>query len=309
MHAASASVRVPATSANLGPGFDCLGLALGILDEVTATVTPEPGVRVVVRGEGAAEVPADENHLVVRALRSTFDEIGVAQPRGLLLTCTNRVPHGRGLGSSAAAVVAGVLLGRALGGAAADDGAALGAATRLEGHPDNAAAALLGGATVAWLDDTGARAVRLDVHDDVVPLVMLASGRLATHHARAVLPASISHQDASFTVSRAALLVHALTREPALLLAATADRLHQRQRRSAMPETIDLVERLRDLGVAAVVSGAGPAVLVLSTVDREERDRAALAGLAGAGGSWRLFAPGVHRAPTVPTVATVATVR
>lgn len=302
----SATVQVPATSANLGPGFDSLGLALDIVDDVTVTVADEPGVRVDVTGEGADEVPSDADHLVVRALRSTLRRLGHPQPAGLRLTCANRVPHGRGLGSSAAAAVAGVLLGRALAGAAAsgpDDVADLAVATSFEGHPDNAAAALLGGATVAWLQEDGPRAVRIEVHDDVVPLVLLPSGRLATREARAVLPASVPHEDAAFNVARAALLVHAIGREPELLLAATRDRLHQRLRRSAMPATLDVVEQLRAQGLAAVVSGAGPAVLVLSTRSRQHGDATVMSSLVAPGpGPWRLLSPGVRLARAEATM-------
>lgn len=301
----SATVQVPATSANLGPGFDSLGLALDIVDDVTVTVADQPGVRVDVTGEGAGEVPCDADHLVVRALRSTMRRLGHPQPAGLRLTCVNRVPHGRGLGSSAAAAVAGVLLGRALAGAASsgpDDVADLAVATSFEGHPDNAAAALLGGATVAWLQEDGPRAVRIEVHDDVVPLVLLPSERLATREARAVLPASVPHEDAAFNVARAALLVHALGREPELLLAATRDRLHQRLRRSAMPATLDVVEQLRAQGLAAVVSGAGPAVLVLSTRSRQHGDADVMSSLVTPGpGPWRLVSPGVRLARAAAT--------
>lgn len=309
-------VRVPATSANLGPGFDSLGLALGLVDEVTAAVVDEPGVHVQVIGEGAGEVPCGPEHLVARALLATLGSLRVPTPAGLALRCVNAVPHGRGLGSSAAAVVAGVLAGRALSGQAlagralsgqavaepalsepfvtdgSDDEGALGLATSFEGHPDNAAAALLGGATIAWIDGGRPQAVRIDLHPDVVPLVLLPTGRLPTHHARSVLPASVSHEDAAANVAASALLVHALTREPGLLLPATRDRLHQRQRRTAMPATIDLVRTLRADGLAAVVSGAGPAVLVLSTTSREATDVAATSAAAP---SWQLLRPGVCR--------------
>lgn len=311
-HAAAwgvAAVQVPATSANLGPGFDSLGLALGLVDDVTATVVDQPGVRVQVTGEGAGELASDHDHLVARALVSTLTSLGCPAPAGLLLRCTNRVPHGRGLGSSAAAVVAGVLLGQALAGgapdgddeaSAADPAAALRLATEFEGHPDNAAAALLGGATIAWRQADGPHATRLEVHADVAPLVLLPVGRLATHHARAVLPMTVTHEDAAANVARSALLVHALRHEPALLHAATEDRLHQRQRRSAMPATLELVERLRDQGLAATVSGAGPAVLVLSTTSRRVPDAQKMArAVAVASGSsgWQLLSPELHHAP------------
>ncbi len=306
--AGSALVEVSATSANLGPGFDSLGLALDLVDEVTATVLDRPGVVVEVSGEGAGELPGDERHLVVRSLLATLDDLGRSRPVGLHLRCVNAVPHGRGLGSSAAAAVAGVLLARALAGARTSDDAVLAAATAIEGHPDNAAAALLGGATIAWLGEGGPRAVRLDVHPDVVPLLLLPSGRLATHHARSVLPASVTHADAAYNLARSALLVHALTTDPMLLHAATSDRLHQHHRRSAMPATLTAVETLRAQGLAAVVSGAGPAVLVLSTTEKQDADVAALTPFTtDPDRPWQLLVSRLRRDPARVTVLAAST--
>ncbi|MGN6301237.1 MAG: homoserine kinase [Angustibacter sp.] len=286
-------VRVSATSANLGPGFDCLGLALGIHDELTVEVLDRPEVVVEVSGEGAAELAgAGEQHLVVRAIRHAFDVAGAPQPSGLHLVCRNAVPHGRGLGSSAAAVVGGLVAGRGLlGDGSIDDRALLRAATQLEGHPDNAAAALLGGLTIAWGPAEEPEAVRLQLHPDVAAVLLVPTSRLATHHARSVLPASVSHEDAAANVARAALLVHALTTDPSRLLPATQDRLHQRQRAAAMPDTIALVDRLRDRGLAAVVSGAGPSVLVLTTRDRLDDVRGHCAQAAGE--RWACLTPDV----------------
>ncbi|SCL41807.1 homoserine kinase [Micromonospora aurantiaca (nom. illeg.)] len=260
-------VRVPATSANLGPGFDALGLALGRHDDVTAEVT-DGGVRVSVTGEGAGELPSDERHLIVTAMRATFDALG-AQPAGLALECVNRIPQARGLGSSSAAIVAGVLAARALvagGDRRMDDDAALRLAAELEGHPDNVAPCLLGGFTIAWTEPGGARAVSLPVAPAVRPTVFVPAERGLTSVARAALPATVPHADAASNAGRAALLVHALTADPALLLPATVDRLHQEQRAPGMPATAALVGELRAAGVAAVVSGAGPTVLALSEV-------------------------------------------
>ncbi|MFJ1539525.1 homoserine kinase [Micromonospora chalcea] len=260
-------VRVPATSANLGPGFDALGLALGRHDDVTAEVTGG-GVQVKVTGEGAGELPADERHLIVTAMRATFDVLG-AQPAGLALECENRIPQARGLGSSSAAIVAGVLAARALvadGEQRMDDDAALRLAAELEGHPDNVAPCLLGGFTIAWTEPGGARAVSLPVAPAVRPTVFVPAERGLTSVARAALPATVPHADAALNAGRAALLVHALTTDPALLLPATVDRLHQEQRAPGMPATAALVGALRAADVAAVVSGAGPTVLALSQV-------------------------------------------
>jgi homoserine kinase len=256
-------IRVPATSANLGPGFDALGLALTLYDEVEARVT-EGGLTIEVTGEGADLADAGENHLVVRAMRAAFGELG-RQPPGLALRCVNRIPHGRGLGSSAAAIVAGILAARALAAKAlatepSSPAAALPLATRLEGHPDNVAAALLGGLTIAW--DT--RAVRLEPLEAIRPVAIIAQDPVRTDVARGLLPDQVPHQDAAFNSGRSALLVAALTSSPEALLDATADRLHQDYRAKAMPATYDLVTRLRAAGVPAVVSGAGPSVLAFT---------------------------------------------
>jgi homoserine kinase len=260
-------VRTPATSANLGPGFDALGLALGLHDDVSARVTGE-GFRVSVTGEGAGALPGDEGHLVVRAMLATFDALGT-RPAGLELECVNRIPQARGLGSSSAAIVAGVLLARALvldGARRFDDAGALRIAAGLEGHPDNVAPCLLGGFTIAWTDGPGARAVRLALAPAVRPTIFVPAERGYTSAARQALPPEVPHADAAFNAGRSALLVHALTAAPELLFPATEDRLHQGYRSVGMPGTASLVAGLRSVGVAAVVSGAGPSVLALSEV-------------------------------------------
>lgn len=262
-----ARVVVPATSANLGPGFDSLGLALDLHDVVDAGIQPA-GLDVTVEGIGADDLPRDEAHLVVRAMRAAFSALG-ADPGGLWVRCTNAVPHGRGLGSSAAAIVAGILAARALAGAPADDDAVLALATRLEGHPDNVASCLLGGLTIAWTSPDRVRAVRTDVHPDVRPVVLVPAVSLSTEAARGLLPASVPHDHAVRNAGRAALLVEALTRRPDLLFDATEDALHQAYREPAMPDTLALVRELRARGLAAAVSGAGPSVLVMATGDRE----------------------------------------
>ncbi|MET0423887.1 MAG: homoserine kinase [Actinoplanes sp.] len=261
------SVRTPATSANLGPGFDALGLALALHDDLSARVT-DAGYAVTVTGEGAGELPSDEEHLVVRAMLATFDEFGV-RPPGLAVECVNRIPQARGLGSSSAAIVGGVQLARGLivdGLRRIDDEAALRIAARIEGHPDNVAPCLLGGFTIAWTEGSGARAVRLDVDHRVRTTVFVPTERGYTATARAALPAAVPHADAAFNAGRSALLTHALTSDPALLHAATEDRLHQGYRAEGMPGTASLVAALRSVGVAAVVSGAGPTVLALTAV-------------------------------------------
>jgi homoserine kinase len=267
------TVRVPATSANLGPGFDALGLALARYDEVTAELAGA-GVVVTVTGEGAGELPADQRHLVVRAMTDTFDLLGV-RPPGLRLACRNRIPQARGLGSSSAAIVAGVLAARALvdqGAARLDGEAVLRLACRLEGHPDNVAACLRGGLTIAWtVGPDRPRAVRLAPVAELAPVVFVPRSRGLTAAARAALPPAVPHRDAAHAAGRSALLVHALTAAPEHLFDATEDRLHQDYRAAAMPASAELLRRLRDAGVAAVVSGAGPSVLALSPVPPDFR--------------------------------------
>jgi homoserine kinase len=267
--AGSVRAQVPATSANIGPGFDALGLALDLVDDLQACVT-ESGLQIDVTGEGEA-LPRDENHLVVRAMRAAFDRLG-GQPRGLRLGCANRIPHGRGLGSSAAAIVGGILLARALvvdGDRALPDPAALALASELEGHPDNVAPALLGGFTIAWQDDAGARAVRLDCDPGLRPVVLIPPFEASTEQARGLLPATVPHADAAANAGRAALLVAALSGAPEHLFAATEDRLHQQYRAPAMPASAALVQALRSAGLPAVISGAGPTVLVLAANESE----------------------------------------
>lgn len=259
-------VRVPATSANLGPGFDSAGLCLQLYDEVTVRVT-RGGLHVGVSGEGAASLPRDRRHLVVSSLRAAFAQLDATAP-GLSVQCSNRIPQSRGLGSSSAAIVAAVLAARALvpdGAQRLDDDAALGLATRLEGHPDNVAACLRGGFTLAWSDDGRVHVARRDAHPDLLPVALVPATRASTKKVRGLLPETVPHADAAANAARAALLALAVTADPALLLAATQDRLHQSYRASAMPGTAALVARLRDAGTAAVVSGAGPTVLALTT--------------------------------------------
>lgn len=265
-------VTAPATSANLGPGFDAFGLALGLHDVVEASLAG-PAANVTVEGTGAHELPRDESHLVVRAMVSALEVLGETRSP-LQIHCRNSIPHGRGLGSSAAAIVTGVLAARALvegGEERMGDDAVLALAARIEGHPDNVAPCLLGGFTIAWTSGSGARAVRLDVHPDIRPVLCVPPVALSTQAARGLLPAAVPHADAAGNAGRAALLVEALTRRPDLLLDATEDRLHQAYREPSMPETLALVTEMRSRGLPAVVSGAGPSVLVLATPDQVGR--------------------------------------
>jgi homoserine kinase len=283
-------VRVPATSANLGPGFDACGLALALYDDVVVRAT-DSGLQVDVDGEGVAAVPRTEKHLVVQAVRAGLTALG-GQPDGLALSCTNRIPHGRGLGSSAAAIVAGLVAARAMvvgGQERLDDDALLQLATRMEGHPDNVAACLHGAYTVAWTgDDSVAHARRLDVGPGLVPVAFVPPTQVRTSRARRLLPSTVPFADAALDAGRAALLTAAVTADPVdleVLLAATEDRLHQPYRAAAMPRSAALVERLRADGVAAVISGAGPTVLARC----DQADATRVAGLSVRGFSVRVL--------------------
>lgn len=254
------AVRTPASAANLGPGYDTLGLALAMHDRLEAEVFDE-GLEIVVRGEGADGLPRDRSHLVVRAMDAAFAVLG-EQPAGLRLTCDNTIPHARGLGSSSAAIVGGIVLARALvdgGDERLDDAAAYQLASDLEGHPDNVAAAMFGGFTIAWLDGAVAAVQRHDVNARIT--VLVPPEPVSTEEARNLLPDHIPHRDAAANTARVALLVGALTGDPTHLLAATEDFLHQSYRASAMPASYELVQGLRSAGVPAVISGAGPTVL------------------------------------------------
>jgi homoserine kinase len=265
-------VRVPASSANLGPGFDTLGLALSLHDEVTAEVADGvvgadggPGLRLRVEGECADRVPRDETHLVYRCMVRAFGEMGVPVPP-VDLHCKNAIPHGRGLGSSSAAIVAGLAVARALtvdGEDRWDDDALFRTAAELEGHPDNVAPAVYGGFTIAYEGPEGYVGVRLEVRPRLAYVLFVPPSPLSTEVARGLLPEHVSHSDAVWNAGRAALLVAALTGRPDQLLPATEDRLHQGYRASAMPASADLLDLLRAEGHAAVVSGAGPTVLAV----------------------------------------------
>jgi homoserine kinase len=254
-------VTVPATVANLGPGFDALALALDLRNEVEVDPDGPPGVEV--RGTGAGELPEDGSNLVVTAMRLAAEESGRALPP-VAVRCRNRIPLERGLGSSSSAAVAGLVLAdRLLGlGLAVAGPDLLGLAVRLEGHADNAAAALLGRITIATQGDDGAwSAARLEPHPSLRPVALVPEHRTSTAAARRALPRQIPFADAAFTAGRAALLVHALTARPDLLERALEDRIHQRARLAVAPGSLELFERLRADGVPVCLAGSGPSLL------------------------------------------------
>ena len=274
-------IQVPASSANLGPGFDALGVALALHDvvtvEVTGPVSPvgPPDVEIECVGEGAEDVPRDASHLVHRALVRGFEAMDV-RPPGVRLSCVNAIPHGRGLGSSSAAIVAGLAAARGLvadGSRRMSDDRLFGLAAELEGHPDNVAPAVLGGFTIAYTDGQGPagfHAVRLDVDPALCFVVLVPEVALETKVARGLLPSQVPHRDAARNAGRSALLVAALTGRPDQLMAATEDRLHQQYRAAAMPVSAHLIETLRAAGYPAVVSGAGPTVLAVVAAEGVE---------------------------------------
>jgi homoserine kinase len=282
--ATMAQISVPATSANIGPGFDCFGLALELRDRYAAQVLDDETIDVDVTGEGANEVKKDSKNLVIKSMLRGFEHMG-GKPRGIALRALNVIPHGRGLGSSASAIVGGLALARSLvltGEQYMSDDDLITLATELEGHPDNVAAAFYGGATIAWVESkinadgsntNIGKAVSLKVDDRIKALLLVPDNQLATAKARKLLPESIPHQDAVLNSSRTALLVHALAQRPDLLFTATEDLLHQSYRAQATPKTVALVDKLRGAGVAAVVSGAGPSVMVLYAGGEDEIDQ------------------------------------
>ena len=291
-------VQVPATSANLGPGFDSFGLAFGMYDRYVAQILDEGGLDIDVTGEGSDEVPRTDKNLLVKAINRGFDYLG-GRPKGLAVRALNVIPHGRGLGSSASAIIGGLVLARSLvltGSDKMSDEVLLNLASEMEGHPDNVAAALFGGATIAWQDLVKGKAVAHAVHLPVDPrikvMAFIPASPLATSKARKMLPESIPHQDAVRNSINTAVLVQALQHRPDLLLAATEDYLHQGYRQDAMPQSFALMTKLRKAGVAAFISGAGPTVLVLHTGGESEAAELQRA----AGEKFQMISLGVSRA-------------
>jgi homoserine kinase len=283
------TARVPATSANLGPGFDCFGLALDLCNEVTIDTDAEPGVSWA--GEGAGELPTDGTDMVSAAMRHVESLVREARPvplPSLHLHGANRIPLQRGLGSSSAAIVAGVALAHAVfdrANRSHDHGsdATFLIAAELEGHPDNAAAAVYGGFTIAMPNGP---VHRQDPHPDLRPVVLVPERtRLATSEARSALSETVGREDAIFNAAHAALMVEALTRDPTLLWTALRDRLHQEARLALVPEIRGMFELLRADHVPVCISGAGPSLLAFEQDGHE---------VANPGEGWSLLRPGIR---------------
>jgi len=270
------AISVPASTANLGPGFDSLGMALGLYDTIRVR-TAGSGLSLTVEGEGAGDVPLDASHLVYKATEAGLRAAGVGV-RGLAIACVNSIPHSRGLGSSASAAVAGLVAANALAGDVLSDEQLVQLAGEFEGHPDNAAASVLGGAVVAWTERVPGsrtpiyRATRVETAPELRAAAFVPDFSSSTAETRGLLPETVPHADAAFNASRAALMTVALSR-PEFLFTATEDRLHQHYRAPALEQTTKLIEMLRGQGLAATVSGAGPTVLCLHTGELDDAMR------------------------------------
>jgi homoserine kinase len=278
------TVRVPATAANLGPGFDCLALALDLANEFTVDTEGEPGVEV--QGEGAEELPSDGTHLVFRTIAYLAGELGGALP-AFRLSCRNAIPVQRGLGSSASAVVGGLLLADRLLDAGTSARRLLEVAVDLEGHPDNVAACMFGGLVAAYLSGEGWRVEAITPDPALRPALLVPEAeRVSTEAARRSLPRTVPFTDAVFNSSRSALALLALTKKPELLAEALQDRLHQARRLDLAPGARALFQDLRDAGFPVCVAGSGPSLLVF------EQDGRSVPEL---GPGWRVLRPPIDR--------------
>ena len=290
-------VRVPATSANLGPGFDALGLALALHNEIVAEEAD--GVTVKIDGEGADRLARDGGNVVARGVRLAYEAAG-GEFKGCALECVNRIPTARGLGSSAAAWVGGLVAGNTLLGSPLSRQALLALAARAEGHPDNVAAAVFGGLTVSCATADGVMAVTLPVTGSLAWVILVPEVTSATAEARALLPRSIPREDAVFNVQRVALLLAGLqTALPAALSVALEDRLHQPYRLKLFPWMPEIATAARAAGaLGCVLSGAGPSLLAVvagdgTSVARAIEEAARRAGVPGKARALDVDATGV----------------
>ena len=278
------TVRVPATTANLGPGFDCLGMALDLWNVIRAEVGSS---EFSISGEGASTLPCNEDNLVLRSLRLVYEECGAPFP-GVGLSCTNQIPLGRGLGSSSAAAVGGLVVGNELCGRPLSDEDLLELAARVEGHPDNAAPALLGGCQIVVRDGERLVTSRVSIPEELQAVIFIPDVPMPTQQARDLLPAAVGREDAVYNIGRVALLVKALsTGDTRQLAIATEDRLHQPARQTIFPAMKNIFRAALGAGARGVfLSGAGSSVLAICsergfTVGYEMADAASKSGISG----------------------------
>jgi homoserine kinase len=260
------AIKVPATSANLGPGFDALGLALDLWNETIITLAIEFSVQV--KGEGDGKLSLERSNLILRAAQRLGERVGRSVPP-FHAECVNRIPLGAGLGSSAAAIVTGLLAGNALLGAPLLREEILDLASEMEGHPDNVAPAVLGGLVVSTLEDGKVIARQIPVGADLQITVAVPDFHFPTKQSRMALPKRVSMEDAVHNISRAVLVVEALrTGELDLLAKAMTDTLHQPYRLKLIPGAQAAMQAARDAGALGVaLSGAGPSVIAFSKTE------------------------------------------
>jgi homoserine kinase len=270
------SVKVPASSANIGPGFDCLGMALPIHNIITIeeTVLPGTGIEINLMKESDSmseidfeNVPKDKNNIVYKAVEMLYNSIG-QEPSELKINIQTQIPLTRGLGSSSSVVVGGLIAANKLLGSPADETALLAIATEVEGHPDNVAPAILGGFVLATQEEDGTVSYcKLQWPEEWDLTVCIPDFELATNIARSVLPAEVPMQDAIFNAKHLAMLIQAVnTKDAKLMKLALKDKLHQPYREKLVPGMHEIMEAFKheDNVLGCVLSGAGPSLLIIS---------------------------------------------
>lgn len=286
-------VSVPATTANLGPGFDTLGMALEFYNTVEMEER-EDGLTIEIEGEGEDYLPRDDQNIVYRSAREVFAAVGY-EPKGLWIKLINRIPVASGLGSSSAAIIGGLLAANKLTGGRLDEESILDLAIRIEGHPDNVTPAYLGGMTVSCVNDGRTNYIKTAFPPELRTVVAVPEFQLSTAEARRILPQEVSLKDAVYNVSRSSLLVAAiLTGKFDLLSVAMDDKLHQPYRAKLIPGLDRVFEAGKNAGAKAVViSGAGPSIIAFATTDVEPIGRAMAEAFAQSGIKCRIIAAGI----------------
>lgn len=255
------TIKVPATSANIGPGFDCLGLALQLYN--TFTIEQADQFSMTIEGEGKADIPTDESNLVYQTFLRACDEMGQELPN-VAITQHNEIPMARGLGSSANAVVGGILCALAVGGKEWSKEQVLTLATEIEGHPDNVAPCIYGGFTVSICEKNVSRCISLPIDESLCPVAIIPGFELNTKQSRAALPKSLSYANAVYNIGHTAYIVAAMAKgEYNLLLDGVKDKMHQPYRASFIPLYADIMHKCYELESAAYLSGAGPTIMAL----------------------------------------------